>query len=98
MFALVHGQGQRLQDEVRGVTVNYQARKTVAFTPDQPARIAVIQPFLAETSGLFDTPEKEIAIELLALPRKSPRHYLGPGIIDGTTQSPIPPVFELNDT
>jgi hypothetical protein len=79
---------------VRPVPVDYQTRESVAFAPDQSARITVIQPFPAKSAGLFNTPEKEIAIEFLALPGKAPGHDLRPGIIDGTTQRSIPTVFD----
>ena len=40
-FALVHGQGERLEHEMVAVAVDDHAGEAIAFTPDEPAELRV---------------------------------------------------------
>ena len=96
-FALIHREGQRLDDEVIAIPVDDQSRKAVAFAPDQPARPAV-EPAAAPVVGRQgDAASEEIGIEILALTRKTARDDLRAGVVDGAPQHPVAPVLEGDD-
>ena len=85
ILSYVHRQCERLQDEIVAVTIDDQARKTVAFAPHHAAQLCIDVSPVPVFGRLLDAAPEKILIKILPSPRKTARNNLRFRIVNRAT-------------
>lgn len=96
-FALVHGQGEGLKNEVFSVAVDDDAGKTIAFAPDLAAEIFCEAVAESVFTGHGDAALKEVEVEILSLTGEPAGNDLGATVVDRRAQHTISAIFERDN-
>ena len=97
LFSLIHREGQRLQHKMIAVAIDDHAGQSVAFAPDEAAKSRIDPAPRPVLDRLRDPALKEIEIEILFPPRKTPRHDLRFGVVNRAPEKTVAAVLERND-
>ena len=96
-FALVHGEGQRLQDRAVAIAVENKAGQSVAFAPDLAAGTRVESELVAVFRGHGDAAAEEVGIEVLTLARKAAGRDFRAAVVNGAAEKAVALVFEADN-
>ena len=97
IFALVHGEGEGLEDEVLAVAVDDDAGEAVGLAPDGTRELRIDIEMRAEFLSLLDAPDEKVVVEGLFSPREAPGDDLGGGIVNSGAEGTVLEVLEAND-
>ena len=97
VLALVHREGERLQDGAVAVAVEDQARQSVAFAPDFAAGAGVESEFVAVFARHRDAAAEEVGVEVLALTREAAGGDFRAAVVDGAAEKAVALVFQSDD-
>ena len=95
--AALHGDGQRLDDQVIRVTVHNQAGEAVRLAPDEARERFLRQPLAAQFHRLADAPGKKVPVQFLLAAGKTPGDDLGMGVEHGGSQEAVLEILQRHD-
>src|SRR5712692_11622209 len=97
VFPHVHRERQRLQYETITIAIDNHSRQSIAFAPDDAAKLRIDSASRSIFGGLGDAALKKIEIKILFAARETPRHDLRLAVVNRAANQVILPVLERND-